>query len=348
MFTFPLAPADLFGERRRQFSGWGISDEVIDAVEARVSDMWVDGPGGWTTEWCRQAGELESQERWLEAALAYGAARFPCLATTGRVAAYERQRAPFARATDGAVRRELVPVTYRSSQLAVPVHRYPSPEARATLLLTGGVDTWKVELHRMATALQQFGQLDVVAFDMPGTGECDAALAPDADVVYAQVADAVRRPDRPVGVMGISFGGLWAAKLALLRQVDFAVDVGGPVGAQFPAPRRPLALPNGMTGIVAHALRLDAMPAPEEVPAVLDGFSLAGQGLLGPDRRPAPILVVNGTDDVYVPTADSTVFEQYPEAEVQLVAGAGHCAAERITDVVTQAITWITGQAAVA
>jgi esterase FrsA len=351
MFTFALAPDDLFAERGRQFRGWGIPDQAIDAAEASVTDMWADGPGGWTTEWCRQAGELEKSERWLDAALTYGAARFPCLATTARVAAYERQLALFAQATDGSVGRELVPVTYRSRQLALPVHRYPAPRARATLLLTGGVDTWKVELHRMATALQQLGELDVVVFDMPGTGECDVALAPDADVVYAQVADAVRaheRPDGPIGVMGISFGGLWAAKLALRRQIDFAVDVGGPVGAQHPAPRRPLALPNGMTGIVAHALRLDGLPAPDEVPELLDGFSLAGQGLLGPDRRPAPLLVLNGTDDVYVPTADSTVFEQYPQAEVHLFPGAGHCAAERITDVVGRAIAWIGQQTAAA
>ena len=349
MFTFSVDARELFAERRRQFRGWGVPDEVIEAVESRVTGVWEDGPGGWTTEWCRQAGELEAQERWLDAALTYGAARFPCLATAARVAAYERQLAAFARAIDrapdGTVRQELVPVTYRETRLALPVHRYPSPQARAraTLLLTGGVDTWKVELHRMATAFQQLGELDVVVFDMPGTGECDIALAPDADVVYTQVAEAVRRPGRPVGVMGISFGGMWAAKLALRRQVDFAVDLGGPIGAQHSGPRR-LTLPNGMAGIVAHALRLDAFPEPDELPAILDGFSLAGQGLLGPDRRPAPLLVVNGTDDVYVPTADSTVFEQYAEAEVHLVPGAGHCAAERITDVVAQAITWMTGQ----
>src|SRR5919108_136777 len=222
MFTFSVDARELFAERRRQFRGWGVPDEVIEAVESRVTGVWEDGPGGWTTEWCRQAGELEAQERWLDAALTYGAARFPCLATAARVAAYERQLAAFARAIDrapdGTVRQELVPVTYRETRLALPVHRYPSPQARAraTLLLTGGVDTWKVELHRMA-------------------------------------------------------------------------------------------------GIVAQALRLDAFPEPDELPAILDGFSLAGQGLLGPDRRPAPLLVVNGTDDVYVPTADSTVFEQYAE-----------------------------------
>src|SRR5919108_5029157 len=215
MFTFSVDARELFAERRRQFRGWGVPDEVIEAVESRVTGVWEDGPGGWTTEWCRQAGELEAQERWPQSPLKYGAARFPCLATAARVAAYERQLAAFARAIDrapdGTVRQELVPVTYRETRLALPVHRYPSPQARAraTLLLTGGVDTWKVELHRMATAFQQLGELDVVVFDMPGTGECDIALAPDADVVYTQVAEAVRRPGRPVGVMGISFGGMW-------------------------------------------------------------------------------------------------------------------------------------------
>jgi len=341
MFEFPLPVADVWAERTGQFVGSGIPRDVLRRVRDRVTDSWAEGEGGWTHEWVAAGRELEGKGRSVQAALAYGAGRFPSLASPQRVAAYHEQLRVFGEATSTSVQREVHEVPYRSGSVAVTVHRYACRHPNAVLCLTGGVDTWKVELHRLALALRTLGRLDVVVFDMPGTGECEVPLAGDAETIYRGVADAVRSPGLPVGVMGMSFAGLWAAKLAMLGGVDFAIDLGGPVGAADRGSDELLALPNGMPGIVAHALWLDELPTADELPRLLDPFSLADE-LAVPDRQlEAPLLVVNGTKDQYIPRDDIEVFRQYGDATVWAVDGATHCAVERIVPVMLGAALWV-------
>jgi esterase FrsA len=201
------------------------------------------------------------------------------------------------------------------------------------------VDTWYVELHRVARVLSSVGRFEVVSFDMPVTGECaDLGLRPDTDEVYRGVIQALR-PDRPAGVMGISFAGLWAAKLALLRTTDFAVDLGGPVGARRRTPEEIVRLPNGMPGILAHAVGLERLPTVGELGPMLEDFSL--RPLLRDERRPTPLLAINGERDPYVPPADVECFRTYPTADVWLVRHAGHCAAERIEPALLGTLAWL-------
>ena len=340
MFEFPLEVQDLWAERTSQFLGSGIPRRVLRQVRRRVTDSWADGPGGWTYEWTAAARELEQRGKWMPAALAYGAGRFPSLASPARQAAQRDQLRAFARATSGSVTREVIAVPYRSGTTAVLVHRYQCRRPHAVLCLTGGVDTWKVELHRMAAALRTMARIDVVIFDMPGTGESEVPLAGDAETIYRGVVDAVRTQGLPVGVMGMSFAGLWAAKLALEGGVDFAIDVGGPVGASERDAGELLALPNGMPGIVAHALWLDDLPVAADLPGILDRFSLRDELARTTSLR-APLLVVNGTEDQYIPRIDLEVFRRFSEATVWPVEGATHCAVERIVPVMIGITAWI-------
>jgi esterase FrsA len=189
------------------------------------------------------------------------------LATPSKEAAYERQVEAYQRAA-----REF-PVQFERVMLEVPVEDGTTPVAvhvfrrrrrpgRSLLVLCGGVDTWKVELHQMAVRIARATGLPVVAVDMPGTGESRLALTPTADRVLGGVVDqlADRYAADRTSFFGISFGGHWAAKLALTQRVSAAIDLGGPVGA---GERRidVAALPYAMPGILAHALRLDAVPA---------------------------------------------------------------------------------------
>ena len=341
MFEFPLPVEDLWAERTSQFLGSGIPRRVLRQVKRRVTDSWVDGPGGWTYEWTAAARDLEARGRWLPAALAYGAGRFPSLASESRQTAQRDQLRAFARATHGSVTREVIAVPYRGGTTAVLVHRYSCRRPHAVLCLTGGVDTWKVELHRLAAALRTMARIDVVIFDMPGTGESEVPLAGDAEVIYRGVVDAVRADGLPVGVMGMSFGGLWAAKLAVEGGVDFAIDLGGPVGASERDSGELLALPNGMPGIVAHALWLDELPAAEDLPGLLDQFSLRDALDRSGGRLRAPLLAVNGTADQYLPRHDLEVFRPFPEATVWAVEGATHCAVEQIVPVMIGITAWI-------
>lgn len=343
MFVFPLDPRELFDERRIQFAAWGIPRVVIERVERRVTDNWSEGPGGWAYEWSQEAVAAEADKRWLLASTFYGAARFPVVCTPLRHEALRKQVDCFVRASVG------FPAHFERTEVQVannaavrfPVHIY-RPKRRGDfplVCLTGGVDTGKMELHRLALAFALYGGFTVVAMDMPGTGETDVPLQSESDLVYravmAQLGGAGKK-----AIVGISFGGHWAAKLALRGDVDAAINWGGPIGAARMDANRASRLPNGMTGIVANAARLQAVPDIADTERLLQMFPLKNQGLL--DRADcAPLLAVNGDCDPYIPSDDVRVFGRYPSAEVWLFPGLGHCAAEAARRVVPGMIAWL-------
>ncbi|RJF87379.1 alpha/beta fold hydrolase [Oleomonas cavernae] len=344
MFTFDLSPSDLFEERSKQFVAWGIPEKTIRNVQARVVDTWADGPGGWTYEWMQEATRAKAAADWLLASSLFGAARFPCLAKPNRVAALDEQVKCFLKASSrfpGQFERRLIQCNVHGEIVGVPVHIYmpKGTSALPTVLLSGGVDTGKMELHRIALMLSKLGGLRVVAMDMPGTGESNLPLTDEVDSVYRTVLDTFRGQGK-IGILGVSFGGHWAAKLALRRDVDVAVNFGGPIGANDIDGAYIAGLPNGMPGIIGNAMRLKAYPDAAVADRMLQGFSLRDQGLLD-QADCARMLVVNGSADPYIPLADVEVFRRYPSAEVWLLRGLGHCAAEKIARVVPGMITWL-------
>lgn len=350
MFEFPVNAEDWFDERTEQFAGLGIPLAVIEAVRARTDDPWRDAPGGWTHEWSAAAEQLLANGDPLTASLCFGAARFPCLNTSGRRVAHDRQLDAYLAASrnfNTGFRRLEVDAEYRGAGTPVAIHlfesrRRPKP---AAIVLSGGVDTWKMDLHRIAARITRFTGISVAAMDMPGTGESRVPLAPDADRVYAEVVGAVRRMTGAVriGFLGLSFGGHWAAKLAINGDVDASIDLGGPVGAEAIDEVTLVNLPNGMAGIVSNAVGLEAIPESAEINAMLARFSLREQGLLdGPSH--SPLLAVNGADDQYIPPADTLVFAGMPNAGAWLVKDATHCAAECAQPVMTAAVAWLAAE----
>src|SRR5207248_4350812 len=194
------------------------------------------------------------------------------------------------------------------------------------------------------TRIARFTGLTVAALDMPGTGESRLALTPDADPVLAAAVEQLARRYRArrTSFFGISFGGHWAAKLALTDRIDAAIDLGGPVGAE----ERPIdvsSLPYGMPGILAHALGLDEIPTGAQATGLLEAFSLKRQGLLE-GHRGAPLLAVNGERDQFLPLADTTVFCSHPQATVWVIKDATHCAAEQLPRVIPAALGWLTAR----
>jgi esterase FrsA len=202
-----------------------------------------------------------------------------------------------------------------------------------------------MDLHRLAVATARATGLLVAAVDMPGTGESTVPLAPDADRILVGLVSQLRRAyGQPVGFYGVSFGAHWAAKLALAGHVDAAVDLGGPTGLT-DEPIDLLNLPHGMPGIVGNALHLDEMPDQSAIADLLAGFSLREQGLLEGDGG-APLLAVNGADDVYVPLGDTVGLAGRPETTVWVIKNASHCAPERSPQVNLALWGWLTARLA--
>lgn len=346
MFTFPVQPAELFAERTRHFRAWGVPAHVVARVRERIDDTWGRGRTGWVPVWAGEARHAETEGDWAQAAALWGAARFPCMATADRREAYQRQLECFRHASADlpvTFRRYRVDVPYRGNSTPVIAHVYRRPRAVSDqmLLLCGGVGTWKVELHRMALRIALCSGLTVAAVDMPGTGESRVPLAGDADVVLAGAARRLAQRTRcaKTGMLGLSFGGHWAAKLALTGRVDAAVEIGGPTGANGSAIDS-FGPSGGLAGMIGNALDLPEAPNRADLARISLDFSLRRQGLLTSDAR-SPLLAINGSNDPRVPLRDTTSLGDRPQAQVWLVPGAGHCAAGQLPKVLAPAVGWL-------
>ena len=217
---------------------------------------------------------------------------------------------------------------------------HPEPVASALwCCCRGGVDTGKVELHRLACVLAGAGRFRVAAIDMPGTAESGQPLTADAHLVYQGLL-ATLAPTGRKAVLGVSFGGHWAAKLALMGSVDAAVNLGGPTVVFEAGSAFMRSLPNGMPGFIANALGLSSMPDDAEMATRMLPFSLRRQGLLG-GRDRAPMLVVNGEHDPYIPQTDSTLFADRAHHQVWLMQGMSHCAAEGLHRILPAVVAWL-------
>ena len=278
------------------------------------------------------------------AALAYGWAKFPILADDAKRRALRNQLEQYLLAApDFGVdfERRVLDVPYRGASTPVPVHIFAAPDLPAdapVLLASGGVDSWKMDMHNMFVLAAATAGVRVVAFDIAGTGESAVPMTPDggAEIVRGLIAEARTLGNGIVGHLGISMGGYYSARSGLAGEVDAAIVFGGPVEDAF---SRDISTAQfGMDGIIGNALGFDQRPSAEELAATFGAFSL--RPLLDQDIN-APMLVVNGADDVHVPQHDTLVFEGRRDTEVHLIADTGHCATTKLPEVIPLIFDWL-------
>lgn len=344
-YTWPLDPNELFIERYAQMTRQNLSAKDVDEVRALIDRMWDDEPGGWVHEWSNLARRYAGEGRHDQAMLAYGWAKFPTLANeAGRVAlanqVLECERWSSSLPID--FERRLLHVRYAGGVTTVPVHMLSAKGAASDtpiLLASGGVDSWKMDLQGVFLSFIQHAGVRVLAFDIPGTGESEIAMSPAGyEIVTGLVAQARRLGARKVGHLGISMGGHFSARSGLEGAVDASIVLGGPVGALATPPARQWHF--GMADILGNALGLNR-PDPQDVARALAGFSLRN---LFAQEQNAPMLVINGADDVHIPQQDTLVFEGRKDTEVLLLPDTGHCAVTKLDVVIPKMIGWIAQQ----
>ncbi len=125
-----------------------------------------------------------------------------------------------------------------------------------------------------------------------------------------------------VAHLGFSFGGNFSAMTGLCGAVDAAIVLGGPIDKAW-GKENAEHLPFGMPGIIGNDMGFDHQPTTPDFMAAVQQFS----------RRPllartdnAPMLVINGANDYFVPQADTLAFKGRPKSEVYLLPDIGHCA----------------------
>jgi esterase FrsA len=347
MYTYDIDAADMFTDRTHQFEKFGIPLDDIERVRAATIDMWADAPGGWTYEWSKLANEYAHRDDHQMASLLYGCAKFPCLTDPARVRALRNQLEQFELAAKDfpvTFERRIITAPYRGGFVDVPVHLYSTDgnyAARPVLIASGGVDTWKMDIHPWWVGFTMGAGVTTLAFDHPGTGETTIPLDQHADDVIRGIADYARKlGDGRVAHFGVSFGGNFAAMSGLAQVVDAAINLGGPVADAF-EPDNATRLPFGMHDILGNAMHWDHSPTIDELTAGLG--QLSRRELLVRQGNSA-MLVVNGTDDYFVPQSDTLVFAGRPNTEVRLIEGTGHCAMSKAPEVVPRMIGWLRKQ----
>jgi pimeloyl-ACP methyl ester carboxylesterase len=187
----------------------------------------------------------------------------------------------------------------------------------------------------------------VVLVDIPGTGESPVLAGHDAERQWTPIFDWLEaQPDfdaSRVVAVGASFGGYWAMKLAYTHRERLrgAVNWGGGVHITF-TPEWQARSRN------ASSYLMDLMPARarifggttfEDYVAHCQKLSLLDQGLL--DQASAPLLLVNGRDDVQNSIDGIYLSLDYGDPKTVRVFDGGHMGEGPVVPAI---VSWVTEQ----
>ena len=170
----------------------------------------------------------------------------------------------------------------------------------------------------------------VVLLDMPGTGQSPVLASTDAERQFTPVFDWLDGRDDldsdRRAVLGASFGGYWAMKLAYTHRerIRGAVNWGGGVHITFTREwqEKSRNASSYLMDLMAARARLFGGTTFEDYVARCPELSLLDQGLL--DQPSAPILLVNGRDDVQNSIDDIYLSLDHGEPKSARIFDGGH------------------------
>lgn len=346
-YTYQVDVQAVFQARFDQFLAFGVPRADVLSLQGKITDMWADGPGGWPYEWSAQASQYMEAGKPFLASIAYGYAKFPCLADDARRTALRKQVEAFLAAAPSfpiKFERRILTLPHAGATIELPVHLYSVSgdySGEPVLMFSGGIDTYKMDCHDMCVTLAQRLGLTVLAFDIPGTAENPIPLSGESDdMVLGLVEEARRIGNGKVAHFGMSFGGNFSAMTGLSGAVDAAIVNGGPVDRTF---TKDVVdnMPFGTNDILGNDMGFDHQPSVDELLAATQ--TLSRRGLLARTDN-APTLVVNGADDPLIPLFDTLVFEGRPKTEVHLLPDTGHCAVSKLPEMMDVTVDWLSRQ----
>jgi esterase FrsA len=346
--------------RLGQFIQRGADPKDAEAIFRRLTDL---EPQRWVDEWTRlaepweqkgaefaaQRKDREAKEALQKASMYYGVAKFPVINHPAKKTAYRKCIETYlkvARYFDPPLERVTIPFDGRE---IVGYLRIPKGVARPPVVIaTGGIDVYKEE--RDTSDLLDAG-LAAFSTDMPGNGECVEWYNADAGRTYSAVIDYLEKRDdldgKRLGIVGRSYGGYWAGKMAYLesKRIRAAVEWGGPIHYTFQEPwlqhlqeDKLYLWPFLDSMVYAHHVR-DIAELREQAPTL----SLKTQGWL--DKPTASMLVVNGAKDPWITIQDLYLLLESGEPKcARVYPEAGHMGAGAETGKLV--MSWLKAQLA--
>ncbi len=208
-----------------------------------------------------------------------------------------------------------------------------------TVLITNGLEGTVAEMLLPLLTYRSRG-LGYFVMEMPGTYSYRQPLRADGEEVYRTVIDRLvadpRVDPERIGMLGLSFGGYWATRMAAVEpRVRVAVANGAPAHHTF-QPQGALGTPEIMVTTLANATQADGTL---DLMRKLRALSLEQYY----ERISAPLLVINGDSDTLVAVQDSIdIATHAPNAVLKLYPGDDHCAMSNAPDWFEKSIRFVT------
>lgn len=333
---------------------------VIDGLTGLDGASWA---GAWMAagltflaaadDLARKGERIAARDSYFQAYAFFFLGRFPCPNHPAKEESYRLELEAYARY--GALLD--TPVQPVSIDFAAPGYapgairfylRAPNGAQKPpVVVMWGGVDAWKEEMTELSDSFIARG-VATVALDNVGTGESPIKARRDGEVQFLPVIDWVKRnaslDGRRIAVLGRSFGGHWATKLAHIIKDDLrcAVNWGGGVHFMFqPEWIEKSRYPDSylMELVETRSRMLGATNEREYV----EGFrvlSLLDQGLLS--KPCAPLLLVNGKEDKQCPIADIDLLLEHGDPKSVRLFPGGHMGFGPHT--VPTIVEWVAGK----
>jgi esterase FrsA len=313
---------------------------TIAGLAGLEPEPWTAAWGGLAEDYARQArAATEPAERhhlWWQAYQAAFLGRYPVPNHPLKAALYDRAREYFLEATRlEEPRLEAVEVPFagrpgEGDTVRFYLTRPAGVERPRVVLAWGGIDTWKEESHARLGGLLRSRGLAVVLVDIPGTGESPVLASVDAERQYTPVFEYLAERSDIDGarcaVVGASFGGYWAMKLAYTHRdhVAAAVNWGGGVHITFTPEwqHRSRNASSYLMDLMAARARIFGGTTFEDYVAHCPELSLLDQGLL--EAPSSPILLVNGRDDQQNSIDDLYLSLDHGDPKAARVFDGGH------------------------
>jgi fermentation-respiration switch protein FrsA (DUF1100 family) len=290
---------------------------ALDRIRTRDRDEWAAGFSAVAQTYMERADKApnkdEADRDYVRAWRLFYFAQWPVPNSVGKAAAYARALDAYLKhgqMLDPPIERVAIPFEGKEivGYLRLPKGaKGPVP----IVLAISGLDSRKETVAETHNQILAHG-VGYFAVDGPGTGQAPVKVGANAERMFSRALDYLKtRPEidkSRIVVSGVSFGGYWAVKLAVLEKdrILGAVAQSPPVDGFFSEKfLRQDTLGNreylfDLAPAFIHVV--DGASTIDDLARLLPPLSLKAMGLL--DKPSAPMLVVAGVKDTQVPIAD--------------------------------------------
>ena len=336
---------------RERLANHGNPMRHCDAAEATAAIEQLEGLDGdqWAAAWSQAASKFEraaeqaeaqgdrkaAEEAHFQAYAFYYVGRYPCPNHPKKEECARKAREHFVAASrffDPPLEKLVIPFEGRPGEgkdIALYLRKPKGLKRPPVVVNWGGVDGYKEERYENGKAILAAG-MATVAMDMPGTGESPMVGAIDGErqfeTVFRWVQQQPELDGSSIGIVGSSFGGYWATKVAHVYRhyLKAAVNWGGGIHYNFQTDWliKSRYADSYLMDLAASRALTFKLYSYDEYAAFAPRLSLLDQGLL--DQPCAPLLLINGKEDKQVPIEDFYLLMEHGDPKSVRVFPGGH------------------------